>query len=153
MQRTARASTFIPAAPELVFDVFTHYETYRALAGVRGTRLVRPGAPKPANGLGAVREIDLGVASFQELVTAVRRPDHWDYRFIAWPLPFTHVGGRMRFDAVPGGTRMVWTSTIEIRGAGSLALPGLAWLSSAGLKLLSLQMKRIVLRSDAALRK
>lgn len=146
MQRTAIASTFVPAPPDVVFDVFTHYKTYRELPGVKGTALIEPGTPEAANGLGAIREIDLGIASFREQVTAAQRPDYWDYRFIEWPLPFTHVGGRMRFDAVPGGTRMVWESTIEANGLQRAALPVLAWLSSGGLKLLSLQMKRIVTR-------
>ena len=150
MKRTAVSSTFVPAPPDVVFDCFTHYETYRALAGVRATRLIVPGKPEAANGLGAIREIDLGVASFREQVTGIQRPDHWDYRFIEWPVPFAHVGGRMSFEAVPGGTRMVWESTIDANGAGRLSLPMIAWLSSAGLKLLSLQMKRIVVRRTTA---
>lgn len=151
MKRTAVARTFVPAAPALVFDVFTHYETYRALAGVRGTTLVTPGRPEAANGLGAVRELDLGVMKLREQVTCVQRPDFWDYRFVDWPLPFVHRGGRMAFEAVPGGTRMVWSSTVEAEGLRGLALPAIMWLSGAGLKLLSLQMKRIVMRRAAEL--
>lgn len=148
INRTARATQFVPAPPEVVFDVFTDYRTYRALAGVRGTRLVAPGHPEPGNGKGAIREIDLGVASFQEQVTAVSRPASWDYHFISWPLPLTHIGGRMCFEAVPGGTRVTWESTIAADGLAGTALPALAWLSSASLKLLAWQMKRIVLRSS-----
>lgn len=146
MKRTALAKTFVPAPPELVFDVFTHYETYRELGGVRATTLVTPGRPEAANGLGAVRELDLGVMVLREQVTGVQRPDFWDYRFVDWPLPFVHRGGRMAFEAVPGGTRMVWSSTVEATGVKGLTLPAVMWLSSAGLKLLSLQMKRIVMQ-------
>lgn len=146
MPGTARTTIFVPAAPEVVFDVFTNHQTYPLLAGVKGTRLITPGHPEPGNGRGAIREIDLGFASFQEQVTDVRRPDYWDYHFIAWPLPLTHMGGRMGFEAVPGGTRVTWESTIAADGLRGAALPALIWLNSGGLKLLAWQMKRIVLR-------
>ena len=147
MIKTATASTFIAASPALVFDIFTHYETYRKLAGVKNTRLITPGQPEAANGVGAVRELDLGVAFFHEQVTGFKRPHYWDYKFIDWPLPFAHhVGGRMSFEAVTGGTRMTWQSTIEAHGVISPLLPVIAWLSSSGLKVLSIQMKRIVLK-------
>lgn len=146
MIKTSSASTFIAAPPALVFDVFTHYQTYRKLVGVKNTRLIEPGKPEAANGLGAVRELDLGVAFFREQVTGFKRPHYWDYKFIDWPLPFAHVGGRMSFEAVAGGTRMTWQSTIEAHGVISPVLPVLAGLTSSGLKLLSIQMKRIVLK-------
>lgn len=146
MIRTARATLFIAAPPELVFDVFTHHETYRELSIVRGTTLVRPGTPEAGNGTGAIRELDLGLARMREQVTAMQRPAHWDYRFIAWPLPYTHQGGRMHFAAEAGGTRLTWTSTMAGDGPLGLGLPLLAWSSSAGLWLLARQMRRIVMR-------
>lgn len=150
MQKTSTASTFIAAPPALVFDVFTHYDTYRQLAGVKNSRLIKPGYPEQANGVGAIRELDLGFGFFREQVTALERPHYWDYTFIDWPLPFKHAGGRMSFEAVAGGTRMTWQSTLESDGAIAVALPLIAWLSSGGLKLLSLQMKRIVLKVQKA---
>lgn len=143
---TASASTFIPAPPEIVFDIFTHYDTYKSLVGVRNSRLVKVGTPQAANGFGAIRELDLGFALFREQVIAIDRPNYWDYKFIEWPLPFAHIGGRMQFDAVPGGTLMKWDSTIEAHGIHRITLPLIGWLSGKGLKLLSLQMKSIVMK-------
>ncbi len=146
MIRTARATLFIAAPPELVFDVFTHHETYRELSIVRGTTLIAPGSPEAANGTGAIRELDLGMARMRELVTDMQRPSYWDYRFIAWPLPHSHQGGRMSFEAEAGGTRLTWVSTVEADGPLGLTVPLLAWSSSAGLWLLAWQMRRIVMR-------
>ncbi|MCH7313117.1 SRPBCC family protein [Acinetobacter sp. ANC 3882] len=146
MHKTIHVSTFIPAPPATVFDVFTHYHTYRQITGVRSTRLIQAGQPEEANGLGAIREIDLGFAVFHEQVTAFHYPDYWDYHFIKWPLPLTHIGGRMSFKAVSGGTQMTWESTVEIKGLAKVVLPWFAWFSGYGLKLASIQMKRIVLQ-------
>ncbi len=148
-RHTAVSRIFIAAPPALVFEVFTHYETYRRLSGVRGTALIRPGQTNPVWGEGAVREIDLGVMAVQEEVTAVQYPHFWDYRFVSWPLPLRHQGGRMAFEAVPGGTRMVWTSTVEGHGPMARALPLAMWLSGLGLKGLSWQMRRFVLQRQA----
>jgi len=131
-----------------VFDTFTNYETYRELVGVRGTKLIEQGSPEAANGLGAVREIDLGIGKLTEKVTSFSRPNHWDYQFLEWPLPYVHAGGRMSFESVPGGTMVTWESSVD--GNVSLikrkALPLVAWLGAGSLKLLALQMKRIAVR-------
>lgn len=146
---TAVSRLFIAAPPALVFEVFTHYETYRWLPGVRATALIHPGRGNPVWGTGAVREIDLGVMAVHEEVTAVQYPHFWDYRFVSWPLPLRHLGGRMAFEPVPGGTRMVWTSTVEGQGLMVRALPFAMWLSGLGLKGLSWQMRRLVLQRQA----
>lgn len=153
MKRTAISKVFVPAPIDIVFDTFTKHETYRELVGVRGTKLIESGSPEASNGICAVREIDLGIGKMTEKVTAFNRPTHWDYLFIKWPLPYVHTGGRMSFQSVPGGTVVVWESSVD--GNVSLikrtALPLFAWLGSGSLKLLALQMKRIAVRNAKAL--
>jgi len=147
MRKTCRASTFIPAPVDQVFDVFTDYKTYRLLPGVKSTRIVQVGETEQSYTLGTIRELDLGFGIFHEQVTDVNYPHYWDYKFIKWPFPFTHVGGRMSFESVKGGTKMRWESTAEMKGIGSLALPFIAWVSGYGLKVLSLQMKSIIVKN------
>ena len=73
---------------------------------------------------------------------AVDRPHTWDYRFIEWPLPVRHIGGRMRFEPVAGGTMMHWETTYELGSAPIwrllsplVSLGSLAFLKSASLVL------------------
>lgn len=146
MRKTCRASTFIPAPLEQVFDVFTDYKTYRLLPGVKNTCIIEAGQSEQSYSLGTIRELDLGFAIFHEKVVDVNYPHYWDYRFVKWPFLFTHIGGRMSFESVKDGTKMTWDSTVEMNGAGRFTLPFIAWLSGYGLKLLSLQMKNMIIK-------
>ncbi|USP42128.1 SRPBCC family protein [Acinetobacter sp. XS-4] len=146
MRKTCKASTFIPAPIEQVFDTFTDYKTYRLLSGVKSTRVLQAGQSEQSYSLGTIRELDLGFGVFHEQVMDVNYPHYWDYKFIKWPLSLSHIGGRMSFKSVKGGTQMTWESTIEMKGKVSFTLPLIAWISGYGLKLMSLQMKKIIVK-------
>lgn len=145
MKRTAVAKTFVRAPVDVVFETFTNHETYKKLFIVRDSTLVRPGEVTPSNGLGAVRWIDLGVGTLKETVVGVDRPNYWDYHFSEWPLPYVHAGGRMGFEAVPGGTMVTWETSFDTNTSflKRAVLPGVIWINSRALKVAALMMGRI----------
>jgi hypothetical protein len=147
MRKTFKSSTFIPAPITQVFDVFTDYRTYPLIPGVKSTRIIQVGQSQQSYSLDTIRELDLGFGIFHEKVIGLEYPHYWDYRFIQWPFPFTHVDGRMSFRKVSGGTKMTWISTVEMSGLRSLTLPLVAWISGYGLKLISLQIKNMIIKN------
>ncbi len=98
---------------EDVFEVLADYEAYVQFPGVRSAKVVRLGSAE-RNGLGAVREVDLGSAWFREEITAFERPTRLDYRILKSRPPMEHEGGSIRLRSVEGGTEVTWTSTLRV---------------------------------------
>jgi uncharacterized protein YndB with AHSA1/START domain len=108
VQRTLRA----PIAR--VFDVLSDHAGYVSFPGVRRAALVKRGDAEP-NGVGAVREIDTGLAWFREEVTAFQRPTRMEYVIVASRPPMRHRGGIVRLrDLGDGLTEVEWTSTFAV---------------------------------------
>jgi uncharacterized protein YndB with AHSA1/START domain len=112
--RTIRVQRTFRAPAEAVFDVLADHAGYVRFPGVRSARVVRAGAPEP-NGLGAVREIDLGLSWFEEEITAFTRPTRMEYRIVRSRPPVDHEGGCLTFRPVAGGVEVVWTTTFHVR--------------------------------------
>lgn len=108
LERTLRA----PA--ERVFDVLADHAGYARFPWVRSAKVVQPGAPEP-NGKGAIREIEIGPAWFQEEITAFERPSRLDYHILQSRPPIDHELGRLTFTPIAGGVRVTWTSTFRVR--------------------------------------
>jgi uncharacterized protein YndB with AHSA1/START domain len=107
LERTLRA----PA--ERVFDVLADHAGYVRFPWVRSAKVVRPGTLEP-NGKGAIREIQIGPAWFQEEITAFERPTRLEYRILRSRPPIAHQLGRLTFTPVAEGVRVAWTSTFQV---------------------------------------
>ena len=122
--RTILVRRVLRAPIARVFDVLSDHAGYAGFPGVRSAALVQRGRDEP-NGVGAVREIDSGLAWFREEVTAFERPARMEYVITASRPPVRHRGGIIRLRTVPEGTEVEWTSTFAV------ALPLVGGLATA----------------------
>ncbi|GAB2706000.1 hypothetical protein GCM10027089_30560 [Nocardia thraciensis] len=88
-------------------------DNYTHSSVVLRRRLVRPGADAPY-GRAAVRDLTWVIGWFRERITAYNPPHSFDYYVERSIPPARHDGGRLVFAEVPGGTRVVWTTTAEV---------------------------------------
>ena len=112
--KTIEVSRTIPAPIQNVFDVLSDHAGYAAFSGIKGARLLKPGADN-VNGLGAVRRIDLGGVWFEEEITVFDPPCRMDYRILRSRPPIEHENGSIRLEETEHGTRVTWTSKFRIR--------------------------------------
>jgi hypothetical protein len=121
--QTAHMHAFIRAPIEKVWAFVIDYEGYGRVPGVKRSRIISPGKDHRA-GVGAVREIEVQGASFEEEITRFEAPNRLCYRILrSRPLHIEHDGGDMRLVARDGGTELDWTTTMGIRAplVGGLA--------------------------------
>ncbi|MFE3544402.1 SRPBCC family protein [Nocardia sp. NPDC059177] len=103
------------AAPiEQVFDWCAVTTNYERSFWVLRNRLTTPGQDAPY-GLDAIRTHTWLVGHFRERVTRYDAPHSFDYVVDRSFPPARHEGGTMTFTTVPGGTRVVWTTTSEMK--------------------------------------
>ena len=112
--RTITVQHTIKAPPEKIFDILADHANYKQFPGVTASRLLQPGK-RDKNGIGAVRQIEVGRARFVELITRYKRPTRLDYRIVKSFPPVKHEGGSITLETVPEGTRVTWTSSIELK--------------------------------------
>jgi hypothetical protein len=112
--RTITVRHTIQAPPEKIFDLLADHANYKQFPGVTGSRLLQNGK-REKNGIGAVRQIDVGRARFVELITRYKRPTRLDYRIVKSFPPVQHQGGSITLEAGAEGTLVTWTSTIRLR--------------------------------------
>jgi hypothetical protein len=96
-----------------VFDWLTTTTHYTSSPLVVRCRLTRPGQDAPY-GLGAVRSHLWTIGWFKERITHYDPPYATDYVVERSFPPARHEVGRMTFEEVAGGTRVVWTTRAEI---------------------------------------
>ena len=111
--RTITVKRTLKAPIEKVFDVLSDHANYYRLPGIKRSTLTKKGKPGK-NGLGAVREIDVGLAWFQEEITAYQRPTRMDYLITESRPPMAHKGSSIRLEKTPEGTLVTWTSTMRL---------------------------------------
>lgn len=113
--KTVRVQHTFHAPIDRVFDVISDHAGYVRLPGIKSAKVVKPGTTEP-NGLGAVREISLGVPWFREEITMFERPRRMDYRITSsGPLTIDHEGGSVQLETVGDTTVVTWTSTFEVK--------------------------------------
>lgn len=115
--QSARFEQFFAAPREAVFDWFAQHAN---VSGLFGGRLVseRPAPDGSPSGTGSERVVGLGALRLHETVTRFERPDVIEYRVTrGWPI--VEHQGRICFEAVEGGTRVIYG--IDFR----VSLPGL----------------------------
>ena len=110
---TIHVTRTIKAPIDVVFDAYTdHQEAFGRVPGILSAKVVKPGKTE-FNGLGAIREINGGVAWFREEITAFDRPHRMDYQILKSIPPIRHDLGRVEFIATPEGTVVNWTSVFH----------------------------------------
>lgn len=107
---------------DAVFEQLVDHENYASFDGVSSSKLTRPGE-RERNGVGAQRRVRLGAAVLWEDIVGFERPTLLEYRIVKMMPPLVrHVIGRVKLLQTSEGTRVVWTSELEVR------VPGLRWL-------------------------
>lgn len=105
----------VVAAPVAeVFDWFADSRNYGRSPFVLRNRWSRLGDEAPY-GVGAVRVHLWLIGWFRERITAYNAPHGFGYLVERSFPPSRHEGGSMTFTEVPGGTRVVWSTTSELR--------------------------------------
>ena len=107
-----------------VFEVLADHEGCSQFRGVENAKLLEPGDLEK-NGVGALRQIDLGAAKFEERITCFERPHRLDYMIEkSSPLPIKHEQGTITLQEDNGATKVVWISkgTINIPILGALVV-------------------------------
>lgn len=112
--RTIHIRRQLQAPIEGVFDLLADHAGYTRFPGVRSAKLTRVGAADP-NGTGAVREIDLGSAWFEEEITDFERPHRLGYKILRSRPPIEHRIGLITLRPTPEGCEVEWVSTFRIR--------------------------------------
>lgn len=112
--QTVSVERVVAAPAAEVFEWLSDAGNYTRSRFVLHERLVRRGK-NAAYGLGAVRELTWVFGWFRESVTAYRPPHEFHYLVERSVPPVRHEGGRLTFTEVPGGTRVHWTTTVEMR--------------------------------------
>lgn len=79
--------------------------------------LLREGAPSP-DGIGALRRFAVGPAGSEEEVVAFEPPSHLAYE-ARRGLPVRYYRGDVRLEPEGGGTRIVWSGSLEPRWPGT----------------------------------
>lgn len=123
----------IDAPIEVVFDAYTDHASLALVPGIVSATVVRPGDTEP-NGLGAIREVNAGIAWFREEITAFDRPVLMEYRIRKARPPLRHRLGRVEFEPTsPGTTLITWTSEFDspVRGIGFVFGPASKLIASA----------------------
>jgi uncharacterized protein YndB with AHSA1/START domain len=112
--RTIRVKRTLRVSAEKAFDILADHEGYTRLKGIKKAKLVKVGATD-RNGVGAVREIEVPGAWFQEEITAYERPKKLGYKIIKSKPPMDHEGGLVELTPTADGVDVVWTTTLHIR--------------------------------------
>lgn len=109
---TVERTVMAPVAD--VFERLSDASNYTRSMYVMRERLSEPGKDAPY-GLGAIRQLTWIFGWFRERITAYDPPDEFHYLVERSFPPVRHEDGRLTFTEVPGGTRVVWTTTVEMR--------------------------------------
>lgn len=111
--RTVDVERTIPAPLPDVFEWLTDASNFQRVPLVRRVTLVRPGDTN-SHGAGAVRLIVTPLLRLTEEIIEYDRPYLMRYRLLKSVPPLRHQEGSIRFEPVPAGTRVTWSSTFEI---------------------------------------
>ncbi len=125
--RTIIVKHTIQAPIERVFDRLADHALYDQFPGVRKSTLAKNGKSNK-NGVGAIREIESGVAWFREEITAYQRPVRLDYVILRSFPPLRHGGSSVQLKKVGSATEVTWTSSVRLKVplVGKLLTPLLA---------------------------
>jgi hypothetical protein len=129
---------------DAVFEQLVDHENYASFDGVSSSTLTRTGE-RERNGVGAQRRVRLGAAVLWEDIVGFERPTLLEYRIVKMRPPLVrHVLGRVRLTKTSEGTRVVWTSELEVLVplVGRLLEPKIAAKFNAGFRAMLREMER-----------
>lgn len=113
-EQTVRFEQFFTAPREAVFAWFAQHENVGRLFYCDVRRIRDSDAGQDINGVGSVRRVRHGLIRLEQTVTRFEPPELIEYRGApSWPIG-TQLG-RLRFEAVPGGTRLEYSIEFESR--------------------------------------
>lgn len=113
-EQSVRFEQFFAAPREPVFAWFAQHENFGLLFPGRTKRIQASADPAEPNGLGSVREVRIGLVRLEETITRFEPPSCIEYRVTrGWPVR-NHLG-RLRFEAVPGGTLLEYVIEFDSR--------------------------------------
>jgi uncharacterized protein YndB with AHSA1/START domain len=145
--QTVTVERVVAAPVTLVFEWLSDASNYPRSWIVVRQRLVRPGEGTPY-GLDAVRSLTWLFGWFRERITTFRPPHEFSYVVERSVPPLRHEGGRVRLSEVDGGTRIVWTTTVELR----VPVAADALTRLLGRRMIRLGFGSILAAADKALR-
>jgi len=111
--QTITVERTIAAPIERVFDWCATTTNWQSSKWVLRNKLVMPGRAAPY-GVGAVRLHTWLVGRFYERITSYDPPHSYRYIVDRGLPPSRHDGGSMTFTEVPGGTDVVWSTSVEV---------------------------------------
>jgi uncharacterized protein YndB with AHSA1/START domain len=129
-----------------VFEWLSDASNYTQSRFVVRERLVQHGE-NAAYGLDAVRQLTWVFGWFRERITAYRPPHQFDYLVERSFPALRHEGGRLEFTEVSDGTRVIWTTTVELR----LPVGAAAATRLFGRPLIAYTFGKVLDAADAAL--
>jgi uncharacterized protein YndB with AHSA1/START domain len=113
-EQSVRFEQFFAAPRERVFAWFSIPENVGRLFPGRTRRLRPADDPAHPDGVGAVREVRVGLVRLEETITRYERPTLIEYKVThGWAIR-EHVGC-LRFEAVPGGTQLEYVIRFRSR--------------------------------------
>jgi hypothetical protein len=112
--QTARMGIYVHTPVARVWETLIDYAGYARIPQVSSARVVRPGTDHPA-GVGAVREISVLGATFEEEIVEFDAPRILAYRIVRCrPLPIEHDIGRVTLIPRGEGTEIAWTTRFRV---------------------------------------
>lgn len=112
--RTISVEAVVAAPAAQAFEWLADASNYTRSPFVVRARLTRRGQDTPY-GIGAIRELTWVFGWFRERVTDYQSPREFSYVVERSIPPVRHEGGTLTFTEVPGGTRVRWTTTVQVR--------------------------------------
>jgi hypothetical protein len=111
--QTIAIERVVAASCAETFEWLADASNYTRSPFVVRARLVERGQGAPY-GSGALRELTWVFGWFRERITDYQAPHEFSYRVERSIPPVRHEGGRLTFAEVPDGTRVRWTTTVEL---------------------------------------
>lgn len=144
--QTISVERVVAASTAETFEWFADAGNYTRSRFVVRVRLARPGQDG-AYGLGAVRELTWLFGWFRERIVDFQPHREFSYLVERGFPPLRHEGGRLTFTKVPGGTRVRWTTTVEM----GLPFAAAAVTRAVGAPLVAYTFGKVIEAADAAL--
>jgi uncharacterized protein YndB with AHSA1/START domain len=110
---TITVERVVTAPVEQVFDWLSDASNYRRSPFVLRERLATAGEGTPY-GRGAVRQLTWVFGWFRERITEFSAPSEFSYVVERSFPPLRHEGGRLVFAPTADGTRVTWSTTVEM---------------------------------------
>lgn len=110
---TVRVERTLGVPIDRVFDLITDHAGYSRFRGVQRAELLREGETE-RNGVGALRRAHSRPLWFEEEIVVFERPTRIDYVIRRTNAPMHHEGASMVLEESGSGTRVVWTTTLEM---------------------------------------